>query len=343
MLIVIDVETTDPENAHPIEIAAAVLPHLDVTFKERIRPSPGVKISPKATKFHHIKISDLELYRSEKEVMTAFIAFLKDKGAPTIASGGTLQLVAHIATFDRRVIDSALERCGLTSEMPSHTWLCTMLLSRATYAVHGTRHHTLEWCCVRAGIPYTNAHAALAEAKMCGKVYLALMEVNGDSATAAAAAATLMEKTGVSASGSAAAPLAPAAQGKKVGVAARAAATPAGGGGAKVGAAARAAAAPTGSGGATGGGPGSGPIRGGPVLGVVGRLAGGPEAATSPLAPGALVSTASAADAAVAVIDVPSLAARLDRLELRLQNERAAREKLGQELQQLKLALSSHA
>ena len=176
MYVVIDTETTGlhvgPIKAHPVEIAAVCLDDFDVAFCERIRPS--ILIDPKASAIHGMTNESLDLCRNEMEVMQDFVTFLDRVSKPTLESGGTLKLVAHNASFDLITIYGALSRCGLS--LPNHTWVCTMRMSRSRFTARGNGEHTLKRCCERAAIAYEDAHAALADAKMCALLFRSLNE-----------------------------------------------------------------------------------------------------------------------------------------------------------------------
>ena len=176
MYVVVDTETTGlhvgPVKAHPIEIAAICLDDFDTSFCERIRPS--IPIDPKASAIHGMTNESLDLCRNEMDVMRDFVTFLDRVSKPVLESGGSLKLIAHNTSFDLITIYGALARCGLS--LPNHTWVCTMRMSRSRYSVRGNGEHTLKRCCERAGIPYENAHEALADAKMCGLLFKSFKE-----------------------------------------------------------------------------------------------------------------------------------------------------------------------
>ena len=154
----VDTETTGLDDPRPIEIAAVCVDDFSIAFCERIKPE--VPIEAEAIALHGMTRESLASCRSESEVIRDFINFL--------ARHGARELVAHKASFDRGVIERALER----SQMPllRMPWRCTIDMSRAKLPQYGVRHK-LSDCCARAGIDYKEAHSALHDAIMCARVF----------------------------------------------------------------------------------------------------------------------------------------------------------------------------
>ena len=79
-------------------------------------------------------------------------------------------LVAHNASFDRRVLRQAFERVGL--EWPNPPVLCTAALARALLPLQ--RERRLGALAEALGIEVRVAHRALADAETCARVLCAL-------------------------------------------------------------------------------------------------------------------------------------------------------------------------
>jgi len=79
-------------------------------------------------------------------------------------------LVAHNASFDRRVLAQAFERCGL--EWPSPPTICTVALARRLHPL--ARQRKLRPLAESLGIDVETSHRALADAETCARVFCAL-------------------------------------------------------------------------------------------------------------------------------------------------------------------------
>jgi DNA polymerase III subunit epsilon len=79
-------------------------------------------------------------------------------------------LVAHSASFDRRVLRQAFERTGL--EWPGPPVLCTVALSRRLHPL--ARQRRLRALAESLGIEVEISHRALADAETCARVFCAL-------------------------------------------------------------------------------------------------------------------------------------------------------------------------
>jgi DNA polymerase-3 subunit epsilon len=107
------------------------------------------------------------------------ITWEKVRDAPTFARvwpslvpvlDGADHLVAHNASFDRRVMEACCRTGGLTP--PGLPWVCTLTLAKKKWPK--PHRNGLVDVCVRLGIPMTAHHEALADAEACAKVLIAL-------------------------------------------------------------------------------------------------------------------------------------------------------------------------
>jgi DNA polymerase-3 subunit epsilon len=100
-------------------------------------------------------------------------------------------LVAHNASFDRRVLQQAFERCDL--EWPNPPVLCTASLARALLPLQKVRRLTA--LADALGIEVEMAHRALPDAETCARVLCALFpRLCANAATVADAVALLAPK-----------------------------------------------------------------------------------------------------------------------------------------------------
>jgi DNA polymerase-3 subunit epsilon len=79
-------------------------------------------------------------------------------------------LVAHNASFDRRVLAQAFERAGL--EWPSPPVICTVAMARRLHPL--ARQRKLRPLAESLGIEVETSHRALADAETCARVFCAL-------------------------------------------------------------------------------------------------------------------------------------------------------------------------
>src|SRR5512133_3473173 len=97
-------------------------------------------------------------------------------------------LVAHSASFDRRVLRQAFERAGL--EWPDPPVLCTVALARRLHPL--ARQRRLAALAASLGIEVEVTHRALADAETCARVFCALFpRLCANAATIADAVALL--------------------------------------------------------------------------------------------------------------------------------------------------------
>lgn len=79
-------------------------------------------------------------------------------------------LVAHNASFDRRVLTACCQAAGLA--VPAHSFACTMQLARHVWGVRPTR---LPNVCAHLGIVLEHHHA-LSDAEACAQIMLAIQK-----------------------------------------------------------------------------------------------------------------------------------------------------------------------
>lgn len=97
-------------------------------------------------------------------------------------------LVAHSASFDRRVLTQAFERAGI--EWPEPPVICTVAMARRLHPL--ARQRKLGPLAASLGIEVETAHRALADAETCARVFCALFpKLNANAATVSGALALL--------------------------------------------------------------------------------------------------------------------------------------------------------
>lgn len=165
----LDTETTGLQDPYPIEIAAICIDDPSLKFSRRIHCIKP--IDPRASLVHGIYNGDLQYEEDEATILKSFIKFLmfaiaKHNIQPPFQS---ITLIAHNYTYDKKVLEKALERHNLFIPIEIH-WLCTMKLAKEKL-VRKNGKATLESCCVEQDIAYNNGHRALNDAIMCAKLF----------------------------------------------------------------------------------------------------------------------------------------------------------------------------
>ena len=119
-----------------------------------IRP-PVLQFDDVCTQVHHLSPLDITKAPTLKELWPEIREFIKN--AP---------LVAHNAQFDMNVLRHTLVAWDL--DVPSYTYFCTLSLSRKLW--NGRRSYKLTSLAEDMGWEY-DAHNALADAEVCGKLF----------------------------------------------------------------------------------------------------------------------------------------------------------------------------
>jgi DNA polymerase III alpha subunit (gram-positive type) len=164
----VDTETTGFHDPYPVEIAAVRVQDIgahNVKFSKRIK---CVKpIHERASLIHKIYDSDLINEMDEKYVLEEFINFLS-----LHSKNNKIVLIAHNATYDKKVIDFAMKRHNLIFPFEVD-WQCTMSMAKKVQEeTKGCKQKfTLGNLCVEKKIECNNAHQALADATMCAYLY----------------------------------------------------------------------------------------------------------------------------------------------------------------------------
>ena len=162
-LIILDFETTglSPDNGdRAIEIGAVKLENGQVTESFQALMNPGRRISHFIEDYTGITNDMLSHAEPCEEVMARFAEFIQG-----------YNLVAHNASFDKRFLDSELNRI---SSGYSGTFACSLLIARRLYQT--APNHQLGTLIKFNGIASSgNFHRALYDSQMTAKLWLAML------------------------------------------------------------------------------------------------------------------------------------------------------------------------
>lgn len=163
-VIVLDFETTglSPKNGdRAIEIGAVRIENNVITGRFHSLMNPGCRISYFIESYTGITNDMVEAAPPCEEVMEQFAEFI-----------GEHPLVAHNASFDRRILDAEL---GYIGRSRNSSMACSMLAARRVYPQ--APNHKLGTLIRYCGI-HTDGifHRALADAEMTGQLWIAMIE-----------------------------------------------------------------------------------------------------------------------------------------------------------------------
>jgi DNA polymerase-3 subunit epsilon len=157
-IAVIDFETTgmSPEvGARPTEVAIVLTENGRVVDRFQSLMNAGVTIPPFIVQLTGITNAMVRSAPPAEQVMADAARFV-----------GHTPLVAHNASFDRKVWQTELARLGLPADQP---FACTVLLSRRLYPQ--APNHKLGTLAQHLALPSTGrAHRALADAEMTAEL-----------------------------------------------------------------------------------------------------------------------------------------------------------------------------
>lgn len=163
-LIILDFETTglSPNNGdRAIEIGAVKLENGIVTDRFQELMNPGRPVSYFIEEYTGITNSMLSNADSCNEVMGRFADFIQG-----------YNLVAHNASFDKRFLDSELQRITSTYD---GKFACSLLISRRLYQT--APNHKLGTLINYKGIASNGSfHRALYDSEMTAKLWLAMLD-----------------------------------------------------------------------------------------------------------------------------------------------------------------------
>ena len=163
-VVVLDFETTGlspNQGDRAIEIGAVRLVNGEVTEQFQALMNPGFPVTSFIERYTGITNEMLSQAEPCQKVMADFYDFI-----------GSDNLIAHNASFDRRFLDSELNRIGLCIK---GEFTCSLLLSRRIF--QETDSHKLADLIQLANIPNTGGfHRALYDAQMTSYLWLAMLD-----------------------------------------------------------------------------------------------------------------------------------------------------------------------
>lgn len=166
--IAFDVETTglNPNSNRMIEISAVYFENFIPTKSFSTLINPGCHIPSSATQINGITDAMVADAPNEKAAIDQFCEFVT-----TDALGGNIVLVAHNAIFDVKFLLHALSRCGIGADI---SFQDTLYLSRAANLC--TDNCKLGTVANYFGIAQNDAHRAADDARVCGEIFVNLLE-----------------------------------------------------------------------------------------------------------------------------------------------------------------------
>lgn len=166
--IAFDLETTglDATSDRIIEISAVLFENFAESKRFSTLINPGCPIPPSASRINGIYDEDVKDAPEEKEAIESFCSFVgKD------ALNGNIVMVAHNAMFDIKFLLRALSHSGIEADI---CFQDTLYLSRNIgLPVEDNKLGTLS---KYFNIPQENAHRASDDARVCGEVFIRLLD-----------------------------------------------------------------------------------------------------------------------------------------------------------------------
>lgn len=163
-LIILDFETTglSPDMGdRAIEIGAVKLENGKITDKFQALMNPGRRVSAFIESYTGITNNMLNKAASCEDVMTSFASFIQGQN-----------LVAHNASFDKRFLDSELDKISLSYD---GLFACSLLVSRRLY--QSAPNYKLGTLVNYKGIVSNGSyHRALYDAEMTAKLWLMMVD-----------------------------------------------------------------------------------------------------------------------------------------------------------------------
>lgn len=166
--IAFDVETTGLNNKSERIIELGAILYENGAVKDRFGTlvNPGIPVPPSATRVNHITNQMLKSAPDELDTYKRFVDFLGD------ALDQQIIICAHNASFDMRFLSETLMRLGYNGRI---AYVDTLSLSRKL--VKGLDNYKQNTVAEHFNIVNVDAHRAYADAEVCGKILLELIEL----------------------------------------------------------------------------------------------------------------------------------------------------------------------
>lgn len=164
--IAFDTETTglDPENDRIVELGAVLFENGRETGAFRCLVNPGTGIPAEAAALNHITGDMLDMAPEEKEAFPFLFRFLGD------AVSGETPICGHVAAFDMVFLCRALDRLGMPADF---RFIDTREMA---VRIPELERHSLGSVAAYYGVPAENAHYALEDALMSGRILWKMLE-----------------------------------------------------------------------------------------------------------------------------------------------------------------------
>ena len=168
--IAFDLETTgvNANKDRIIEISAVVFKNFTPCEIFSSLVNPEMPIPASASKVNHIYAKDVANAPVEKDCIKDFCKFIGER-----CLNGEIALVAHNASFDSKFLALALDRCGVSNKI---TYLDTLRLARKSEL--GLENNKLGTLANHFGIKQYSAHRAEDDARVCGEIFVKLLQQN---------------------------------------------------------------------------------------------------------------------------------------------------------------------
>lgn len=166
--IAFDLETTgfSPLGDRIIEISAVRFRDFAPTDSFSTLVNPLCHIPESASKVNHIYDADVATSPKESEAVKQFCNFIGED-----ALKGNVVMVAHNALFDIKFLLHAFSRCYVEADI---SYQDTLHMSRQ--ANLGTENNKLGTLAKYFNIPQEAAHRAEDDARVCGEIFIALLQ-----------------------------------------------------------------------------------------------------------------------------------------------------------------------
>ena len=168
--IAFDVETTglSAYSDRIVELGAVVFEGGAIVNQYSTLVNPGISISASASQVNHITNEMLRSAPTEAQVYPSFVKFLGD------ALQGNTIICAHNAKFDMDFLSETLKRLGFNASI---RYVDTLALSRKHLKLENYKQDTVA---ASFGIVNQNAHRAVTDAEVCGKILWELLKSQGE-------------------------------------------------------------------------------------------------------------------------------------------------------------------
>lgn len=164
--VAIDFETANQHRTSICAVGAVKVRDGVVTdtFYSLIHPVPDFYFNHLTENVHGISKADTADAPTFEKIWPEFSRWLEN-----------LPLVAHNAAFDGSCLRAILRHYGLTDTIADRPFLCTLQAARKSIPRQLCATFTLPHLSSFLGIPFTDHHNALSDAKACAQIAIVLL------------------------------------------------------------------------------------------------------------------------------------------------------------------------